>query len=319
MKRIAVLTSGGDAPGMNAAIRAVVRYSIYKNVQVFGIERGYRGLIEGDIKEMLIPSVGDIIHRGGTVLRSARSLEFMEEEGKKRALNILKVFKIDGLIVIGGDGTFRGAKTLCDEGFPVIGVPGTIDNDLAYTDYTIGFDTAINTVLDAVSKLRDTTSSHERVSVIEVMGRNCGDIALYAGLGGGAEEILIPEQNYDIDNICKKIIVSANRGKTQSIIMVAEGVGSAANICKQIQEKTGLDSRATILGHIQRGGSPTAKDRILASQFAAHAVQCLIDGKSSRVVGIRNNNLIDMDITEALDMKSEFHKELYDLTKILSI
>ncbi|WP_455089362.1 ATP-dependent 6-phosphofructokinase, partial [Peptoanaerobacter stomatis] len=201
MRRIAVLTSGGDAPGMNAAIRAVVRYSIYKGLQIFGIERGYKGLIEGDLKEMLIPSVGDIIHRGGTILRSARCLEFMEEEGKKRALNILDVFKIDGLVVIGGDGTFRGAKTLCDAGFPVIGVPGTIDNDLAYTDYTIGFDTALNTVLDAVSKLRDTTSSHERVSIIEVMGRNCGDIALYTGLGGGAEEILVPETKHDIDNI----------------------------------------------------------------------------------------------------------------------
>lgn len=319
MRRIAVLTSGGDAPGMNAAIRAVVRYAIYKGVQVFGIERGYRGLIEGDIKEMIIPSVGDIIHRGGTILRSARSLEFMEEEGKQRALNILKVFKIDGLITIGGDGTFRGAKTLCDEGFPVIGVPGTIDNDLAYTDYTIGFDTALNTVLDAVSKLRDTTSSHERVSVIEVMGRNCGDIALYAGLGGGAEEILVPETKYDIDNICKKILVSVNRGKTQSIIMVAEGVGSAAEICNQIHEKTGLDSRATILGHIQRGGSPTAKDRILASQFGAHAVQCLIDGKSSRVVGIKNDKIIDMDINEALNIKSTFNSDIYELTKILSI
>ncbi|MGP1569180.1 MAG: 6-phosphofructokinase [Peptoanaerobacter stomatis] len=319
MRRIAVLTSGGDAPGMNAAIRAVVRYSIYKGLQIFGIERGYKGLIEGDLKEMLIPSVGDIIHRGGTMLRSARCLEFMEEEGKKRALNILDVFKIDGLVVIGGDGTFRGAKTLCDAGFPVIGVPGTIDNDLAYTDYTIGFDTALNTVLDAVSKLRDTTSSHERVSIIEVMGRNCGDIALYTGLGGGAEEILVPETKHDIDNICKKILLSANRGKTQSIIMVAEGVGSANDICAQIHEKTGLDVRATILGHIQRGGSPTAKDRILASQFAAHAVQCLLDGKSSRVVGIRENKIMDMDITEALDMKSKFNESMYELTKILSI
>ncbi|MGP1410664.1 MAG: 6-phosphofructokinase [Peptoanaerobacter stomatis] len=319
MRRIAVLTSGGDAPGMNAAIRAVVRYSIYKGLQIFGIERGYKGLIEGDLKEMLIPSVGDIIHRGGTILRSARCLEFMEEEGKKRALNILDVFKIDGLVVIGGDGTFRGAKTLCDAGFPVIGVPGTIDNDLAYTDYTIGFDTALNTVLDAVSKLRDTTSSHERVSIIEVMGRNCGDIALYTGLGGGAEEVLVPETKHDIDNICKKILLSANRGKTQSIIMVAEGVGSANDICVQIHEKTGLDVRATILGHIQRGGSPTAKDRILASQFAVHAVQCLLDGKSSRVVGIRENKIIDMDITEALSIKSKFNEEMYELTKILSI
>lgn len=319
MKRIAVLTSGGDAPGMNAAIRAIVRYSIYKGIQVFGIERGYKGLMEGDIKEMLVPSVGDIIHRGGTILRSARCLEFLEEEGRARAINILNVFKIDGLVAIGGDGTFRGAQKLSDAGFPVIGVPGTIDNDLAYTDYTIGFDTALNTVLDAVSKLRDTTSSHERVSVIEVMGRGCGDIALYAGLGGGAEEIIVPETDYDIDNICRKIIASTNRGKTQSIILVAEGVGSADDICKQIQEKTGLESRTTVLGHIQRGGSPTAKDRILASEFGAHAVQCLIDGKSSRVVGIRDNKVIDLDIDEALSMKNKFNEQMYELTKILSI
>lgn len=319
MKRIAVLTSGGDAPGMNAAIRAIVRYSIYKGIQVFGIERGYKGLMEGDIKEMLVPSVGDIIHRGGTILRSARCLEFLEEEGRARAINILNVFKIDGLVAIGGDGTFRGAQKLSDAGFPVIGVPGTIDNDLAYTDYTIGFDTALNTVLDAVSKLRDTTSSHERVSVIEVMGRGCGDIALYAGLGGGAEEIIVPETDYDIDNICRKIIASTNRGKTQSIILVAEGVGSADDICKQIQEKTGLESRTTVLGHIQRGGSPTAKDRILASEFGAHAVQCLIDGKSSRVVGVRDNKVIDLDIDEALSMKSKFNEQMYELTKILSI
>ena len=319
MKRIAVLTSGGDAPGMNAAIRAIVRYSIYKGIQVFGIERGYKGLMEGDIKEMLVPSVGDIIHRGGTILRSARCLEFLEEEGRARAINILNVFKIDGLVAIGGDGTFRGAQKLSDAGFPVIGVPGTIDNDLAYTDYTIGFDTALNTVLDAVSKLRDTTSSHERVSVIEVMGRGCGDIALYAGLGGGAEEIIVPDTDYDIDNICRKIIASKNRGKTQSIILVAEGVGSADDICKQIQEKTGLESRTTVLGHIQRGGSPTAKDRILASEFGAHAVQCLIDGKSSRVVGVRDNKVIDLDIDEALSMKSKFNEQMYELTKILSI
>ena len=275
--------------------------------------------MEGDIKEMLVPSVGDIIHRGGTILRSARCLEFLEEEGRARAINILNVFKIDGLVAIGGDGTFRGAQKLSDAGFPVIGVPGTIDNDLAYTDYTIGFDTALNTVLDAVSKLRDTTSSHERVSVIEVMGRGCGDIALYAGLGGGAEEIIVPETDYDIDNICRKIIASTNRGKTQSIILVAEGVGSADDICKQIQEKTGLESRTTVLGHIQRGGSPTAKDRILASEFGAHAVQCLIDGKSSRVVGIRDNKIIDLDIDEALSMKNKFNEQMYELTKILSI
>lgn len=319
MQRIAVLTSGGDAPGMNAAIRAVVRYSIYNNLKVFGVIRGYKGLIEGDLKELTVSSVGDIIHRGGTFLRSARSLEFMEEEGRKKAFNVLKVFKIDGLITIGGDGTFRGAQKVSESGLPVVGIPGTIDNDLAYTDFTIGFDTAVNTVLDAVSKLRDTTSSHERVSVIEVMGRNCGDIALYTGLAGGAEEILVPEMEYDIDNICKRIIVSANRGKTQSIIIVAEGAGDAEDLCKKITEKTGMDARSTILGHIQRGGSPTANDRILASRLAEKAVNCLLEGKKSMAVGIKDNKIIDIDLNEALLSKSDFNKDLYNLTKILSI
>ena len=206
MKRIAVLTSGGDAPGMNAAVRAVVRYGIYHGIQVYGVKRGFKGLMEGDLHEMTISSVGDIIHRGGTILRSARCPEFIEEEGQLKAINVLEVFKIDGLVIIGGDGSFMGAKALSDKGFPAIGVPGTIDNDLAYTDFTIGFDTALNTALDAISKLRDTTSSHERVTLIEVMGRNCGDIALYSGLAGGAEAILIPEVKYDIDEICKKLI-----------------------------------------------------------------------------------------------------------------
>lgn len=319
MQRIAILTSGGDAPGMNAAIRAAVRFAIYNNLKVYGVKRGYKGLMEGDLTELNVSSVGDIIHRGGTFLRSARALEFMENEGQRKALNVLEVFKIDGLIVIGGDGSFRGAEALSKLGYPVIGVPGTIDNDLVYTDLTIGFDTAVNTVLDAVSKLRDTTSSHERISVIEVMGRNCGDIALYSGLAGGAEEVLIPEMDYDIDNICKKIISSSNRGKMQSIILVAEGAGNAPDLCKKITEKTGMEARATILGHIQRGGSPTANDRILASKLAATAVQNLIDNKSSRAVGIRNNEIIDMDISDALGMKRDFNRDLYNLTKILSI
>lgn len=319
MKRIAVLTSGGDAPGMNAAIRAVVRYSIYHNIEVYGVKRGYKGLMEGELYPLEVSSVGDIIHRGGTFLRSARAEEFLEEKGRKKAINVLEVFKIDGLVVIGGDGSFRGAEELSKLGFNVVGVPGTIDNDLAYTDITIGFDTAINTVLDAVSKLRDTTSSHERISVIEVMGRNCGDIALYAGLAGGAEEVLVPERDYDIDSICKRLITSSNRGKTQSIIIIAEGAGHAQELCDKITEKTGMESRSTILGHIQRGGSPTARDRILASRLASSAVKCLIDGKNSRVVGVRNNKIIDMDICEALNMKHKFNEELYDLTKILSI
>ncbi|MBS6063837.1 6-phosphofructokinase [Criibacterium bergeronii] len=318
MKRIAVLTSGGDAPGMNAAIRAVVRYSIYNGLQVFGVKRGYKGLIEGDLKEMTIPSVGDIIHRGGTILRSARCLEFQEEIGREKALNILNIFKIDGLVAIGGDGTFRGAMALSEMGFPVIGVPGTIDNDLSYTDYTIGFDTSVNTVLDAVTKLRDTTSSHERVSVVQVMGRNCGDIALYAGLGGGAEAVIVPEVEFDMDKLSENVSSSMNRGKNQSIILVAEGVGSAEEICKKLQEKTGLEARTTILGHIQRGGNPTSNDRVLASKLGQKAVQCLIEGKSSRVVGIRSNEIIDMDIHEALKMERKFDMNMYNLINILA-
>ncbi|KXZ40453.1 6-phosphofructokinase [Alkalithermobacter thermoalcaliphilus JW-YL-7 = DSM 7308] len=318
MKKIAVLTSGGDSPGMNAAIRAVVRSAIYHGCKVYGVNRGYRGLIDGDLFEMDLASVGDIIHRGGTILRSARCEEFKTEEGRKKAVNVLNVFGIDGLVVIGGDGSFQGAQKLSELGFPAVGVPGTIDNDLAYTDYTIGFDTALNTVLDAISKIRDTSSSHERVSVIEVMGRHCGDIALYAGLAGGAEVIIVPEEDYDIDEICKRLIQSNNRGKKHSIIMLAEGVGNANEIMEQIKEKTGLDSRATILGHIQRGGTPSAFDRVLASQMGAKAVELLLEGKSSKVVGIKNNEIIDMDIHEALAIERKFNSNLYKLASILA-
>lgn len=323
MKKIAVLTSGGDAPGMNAAIRSVVRYSIYNGLQIYGIQRGYKGLIDGELSELTLSSVGDIIHRGGTILRTARSQEFMQEEGLKKALNILEVFKIEALIGIGGDGTFRGLNTLAKQGFPVIGIPATIDNDLGYTDYTIGFDTSVNTVLDAVSKLRDTTSSHERISLIEVMGRNCGDIALYAGLAGGAEDIIIPEVEFDIDAICKKILVSASRGKTQSIIIKAEGVGKTDEISKQISQKTGMEVRETILGHIQRGGSPTANDRILASILGSFAVKQILIENYNKLLGIRNNKYVALSIEEALEEvleeKKSFKKELYELTKILSI
>lgn len=318
MKRIAVLTSGGDAPGMNAAIRSVVRYAIHEKVDVYGIQRGYKGLMEGELKEMSTSSVGDIMHRGGTILRSARALDFIEEEGQQKAINVLNVFKIDGLVIIGGDGSFKGAQALSRRGFPSIGIPGTIDNDLGYTDFTIGFDTAVNTALDAISKLRDTTSSHERVSLIEVMGRNCGDIALYSGLAGGAEAILIPEKNYDLDEICKQLMISNNRGKTQSIIVVAEGVGSANDIGAKIHDKTGLEARTTILGHIQRGGSPTAIDRMLASRMGVKAVQLLIEGKSARVVGIKENKIVDMDIDEALSIKNSIDNEMYGLAGILA-
>lgn len=319
MKRIAVLTSGGDAPGMNAAVRAVVRYAIYNGIEVYGVQRGYKGLMEGELFPMSVSSVGDIIQRGGTILKSARALEFIKDEGQRDAINVLSVYKIDGLVVIGGDGSFRGAQKLSERGFPAIGIPGTIDNDLAYTDFTIGFDTAVNTALDAISKLRDTSSSHERVSIIEVMGRNCGDIALYAGLGGGAEAIIVPEVAYDIDEICKKLIESKRRGKTQSIIVVAEGAASAGQIGEAISSKTGMETRTTTLGHIQRGGSPSGSDRILATKMGAQAVECLMQGKKARVIGIKANKIFDMDIDEALEKKNYFDIEMHNLSKILSI
>ena len=268
---------------------------------------------------MNVSSVGDIIHRGGTILKSARALEFFEESGKDKALKVLSDNQIDGLIVIGGDGSFRGAREMSLRGMPSIGIPGTIDNDLSYTDYTIGFDTAVNTALDAIGKLRDTSSSHERVSIVEVMGRNCGDIALYAGMGGGAEAILVPEIPYDIKEISNKLLESAERGKTQSIIVVAEGAASAEQIARQISELTGMESRTTILGHIQRGGSPTGYDRVLASKLGAAAVECLIQGKKNRVVGIKNNKIIDLDIIEALDIPRRFDTKMHDLSKVLSI
>ncbi|MBF8984083.1 6-phosphofructokinase [Lutibacter sp. B2] len=319
MRTIGVLTSGGDAPGMNAAIRAVVRTGIYHNVKVMGIENGYNGLINGDIKEMDLSSVGDIIHKGGTILKTARCEEFRTEEGRKKGINVLNVFGIEGLVVIGGDGSFQGAQKLSQEGIKTIGIPGTIDNDLGYTDYTIGFDTAMNTVLDSISKIRDTSASHGRANIIEVMGRHCGDIALYSGLAGGAESIIIPEQNYNIDEICRKLIKGKSRGKLHSIIMLAEGIGNAFEFGNEIGEKTGIDTRVTVLGHTQRGGSPTAFDRILASKMGAKAVEVLLNGKSGRAVGIKDNKLFAMDIDEVISTKKEFDEEMYELTKILSI
>ncbi|MCM1988435.1 6-phosphofructokinase [Oceanirhabdus seepicola] len=317
MKCIGVLTSGGDAPGMNPAVRAVVRTALSKGIKVMGINRGYSGLINGDIEELTRTSVSDIIHKGGTILKTARCQEFKQEEVRKKAVNILKVFGIDGLVVIGGDGSFQGAKLLSDLGVATVGLPGTIDNDLAYTDYTIGFYTAVNTVLDALNKIRDTSSSHERVSIIEVMGRHCGDIALYAGIAGGAEQIIVPEKDYKLDEICKSIIEGKNSGKTHNIIILAEGVGGANELAKEIEDITGVVSRATILGHIQRGGSPVTFDRILGARLGAHAIDTLIEGRTARVVGIKNNKVFDMDINEALQAKSDFDEDLYELAKIL--
>ncbi|MCQ4922331.1 6-phosphofructokinase [Tissierella carlieri] len=319
MKTIGVLTSGGDAPGMNAAIRAVVRAGIFNDFRVMGIRQGYSGLINGDIGDMNLSSVADIIHRGGTMLRSARSDEFKTKEGFKKALNVLKVFGIDGLVVLGGDGTLKGAKELSNAGIATIGIPCTIDNDCGFSDFTIGFFTAVETVVDAISKIRDTSTSHGRANVIEVMGRHCGDIALYAGLAGGAESIIVPEVEFNIDEVCKKAIQGKNRGKLHHIIVLAEGVGNAYDVSKSIEEKTGIDTRVTILGYIQRGGSPTSYDRIVASKMGIKAIDLLKEGKTGRALGIKCNQIIDIDINEALEIKKEFDTEMYNTAKILSI
>lgn len=287
MKKIGILTSGGDAPGMNSAIRAVVRASIYNDIEVVGITEGYKGLIDGQIIDMNLSSVADIIHRGGTMLRSSRSDEFKTEEGFNRALNVLKVFNIDGLVVLGGDGSLRGAEKLSKAGIPSIGIPCTIDNDLGYTDYSIGFYTAVETVVDAISKLRDTSTSHGRANIVEVMGRECGDIALYSGLAGGAESIIIPEVDFNIDEVAEKLMRGRNRGKLHHIILLAEGVGDAYSIREELTSLTGVDTRVTILGHIQRGGTPSAFDRILGSEMGRLAVELLLDGKKGRALGIK--------------------------------
>lgn len=318
MKTIAVLTSGGDAPGMNAAIRAVVRAGLDKGLKVMGIHRGYSGLINGEIFEMDRHSVSDIIHRGGTILKTARCPEFKKLEVRQKAAQILKVYGIDGLVVIGGDGSFTGAKLLSELGVKTIGIPGTIDNDLAYTEYTLGFDTALNTVLDAINKLRDTSTSHERISIVEVMGRNCGDIALFSGLAGGAESVIVPEKDYSLDEVCKTILDGKQKGKLHNLIIVAEGVGGANELALKIEDITGIETRATILGHIQRGGSPSAFDRILASRMGARAVELLMEEKTQRVIGIKGGDIIDLDTNEALAIPRKFDEKLYEIAKSLS-
>ncbi len=319
MKKIAVLTSGGDAPGMNAAIRAVVRAAVYYNIEIVGITRGFAGLIKGELIEMEASTVGDIVHKGGTMLKTARSEEFKTEEGRKKAYEILRENGVEGLVVIGGDGSFAGAQKLSEMGINTIGIPGTIDNDLAYTEYTIGFDTAVNTVLDAVTKIRDTSSSHEKATIIEVMGRNCGDIALHAGLAGGAESIILPEAQLGIEDIAKKLKQGKERGKLHHIIMLAEGSGIASQLQEEILEKAGVNARVTVLGFIQRGGDPTSFDRIIASKMGVNAVELLLKNESNKVVGIKDNKIFNMDITEALNMKKPFDNHMYKLTEILSV
>jgi len=320
MAKIAILTSGGDAPGMNACIRACVRYAIYKDFDVYGVQRGYKGLIDNDLQLMTNRSVADIVQRGGTILRSARCPEFKELDFQQQAAETLHAYGIKNLIVIGGDGSFRGAKDLSDNcGINVICIPGTIDNDLAYTDYTLGFDSAVNTVLWAINALRDTMGSHDRVSMLEVMGRNCGDIALYSAIAGGVEYVLVPEVKYDLNEIANSIRFSQKRGKTSNMIILAEGAGKKEEICAKIKEKTGISVKTTTLGHIQRGGSPSMNDRVLAAKFACRAVDLLLDKQTNRVVGIKDNKIIDCDISDALSQKREFDKELYDIAHILSL
>ena len=314
-----VLTSGGDAPGMNAAIRAVVRKAIFHGVEVYGVVGGYAGLISGNFRKLEVGSVGDIIHRGGTFLFSARCEEFKTKEGQQKGIEQLKKHNIDGLVVIGGDGSYMGAKALTEQGYPCVGVPGTIDNDIPGTEFTIGFDTALNTVIDAIDKIRDTATSHERTFIIEVMGRNAGDIALWAGLAGGAETILIPEEGFNLEEIVGRLKKGQERGKKHSIIVVAEGVASGVEIGKLIEENTDFDTRVSVLGHMQRGGSPTAQDRVLASRLGAYAVELLVEGKGGRAVGIEKNQLVDYDIIEALARKHTIDNNLYHLSKELSI
>ena len=319
MKTIGVITSGGDAPGMNAAIRSIVRTAIYNDLNVLGIKQGYNGLLNGEIEEMNLSSVADIIHRGGTMLRSARCDEFKTEEGLEKALNVIRVFGIDGLIVLGGDGTFRGAQKLFENGVPTICIPCTIDNDMGYTDYTIGFMTAVETVVDAIGKIRDTSTSHGRANIVEVMGRNCGDIALYSGLAGGAESIIVPEVDFNMDEVCKRVIQGKNRGKLHHIIALAEGVGNAYEVAEEIEKKTGTETRVTILGHIQRGGSPTAFDRIMASKMGHKALKLLLQGEAGKALGIKCNEIIHIDLEEALNTEKELDMGMYEMAKILSI
>ncbi|HCD90179.1 MAG TPA: 6-phosphofructokinase [Ruminococcaceae bacterium] len=320
MKSIAVLTSGGDAPGMNPAVRAVVRTACQRGIKVYGVDRGYTGLIKGDIHEMNLRSVSDIITRGGTILYSARCPEFKTEEGLQKAVATCKKFGIDGMVIIGGDGSFRGARDLSLRGIPCIGLPGTIDNDISCTDYTIGYDTCLNTIVQMVDRIRDTSESHDRCTVVEVMGRGAGYLALEAGIAVGATSIIVPEVEYDIErDVIARIREFQKTGKKHFIVIVAEGVGGTAEIAKKIEAETGVESRATILGHVQRGGSPTARDRIMASQMGSRAVDLLTQGIGNRVVGIRDNKIVDFDIFEALKMTKTIDMKDYELAHEISI
>ena len=319
MKKIAVLTSGGDAPGMNAAVRAVVRKAIYEGLDVAGIMNGFQGLIEGKIEPLQLGTVGDIIQRGGTMLRSARSTEFRTLEGREEAVRQLNKHGIEGLVVIGGDGSYRGAFELAALGIPCVCVPATIDNDINGTEFTIGFDTALNTVIDAIDKIRDTATSHERTFIIEVMGRNAGDLALWAGLAGGAETILVPEEKYDVKDIVERLDSGTGRGKKHSIIIVAEGLMSANELANILVEAAGIETRVSVLGHIQRGGSPSARDRVIASQFGARAVEVLKENRGSVAIGMQNHQVVDYKLQDVFEDIDNLDMKLYQLSKELSI
>ena len=320
IQTIGVLTSGGDAPGMNAAIRAVVRETIAKGKKVKGIKRGYAGLLQEEIIDMEAKNVSNTIQQGGTILQTARCMEFTTPEGQQLGAEICRKHGIDGMIVIGGDGSFKGAQKLAALGINTIGIPGTIDLDIACTEYTIGFDTAVNTAMEAIDKVRDTSTSHERCSIIEVMGRGAGYIALWCGIANGAEDILLPEKyDYDEQKLVNNIIANRKRGKKHHIIINAEGVGHSESMAKRIEAATGLETRATILGHMQRGGSPTCKVRVYASIMGAYAVDLLCQGKSNRVVGYRHGDFVDFDIDEALSMKKEIPEYQFQICKNLSV
>ena len=317
---IAVLTSGGDAPGMNAAIRSVTRSALVSGIRVIGVRRGYNGLINGDVEEMNLRSVSDIIHRGGTILYTARSPEFREQAGVQKAADNCRNMGIDGVVVIGGDGSFRGARDLTAAGIPCIGIPGTIDNDISCSEYTIGFDTAMNTAMEMVDRIRDTAQSHDRCSVVEVMGRHAGHITLQTGIAVGATSILVPEVPFDVDrDIVDRMQRNKTTGKKHFIIVVAEGVGHVEELAKEIQQKTGIESRATVLGHVQRGGSPSVRDRVVASEMGHYAVELLKAGKGNRVVAMQQNKIVDFDITDALAMKKTIDRHLLDIAHQISI
>ena len=320
IKTIGVLTSGGDAPGMNAAIRAVVRTALARGIKVKGIKKGYQGLLNEEIIDMEASSVSDIIQRGGTILGTARCLEFKTKEGQQKGAEICRKHGIDGIVVIGGDGSYRGAQALSRNGINTIGLPGTIDLDISCTEYTIGFDTAVNTAMQAIDKVKDTSSSHERCSIIEVMGRDAGYIALWCGIANGAEDILIPEKyDFNEQNIINNIIESRKKGKTHHIIINAEGIGHSVSMAKRIEAATGIETRATILGYMQRGGCPSAKDRYYASTMGAYAVDILISGKTNRVVGYQHGEFVDFDIEDALNMTKTINEYEFEVSRILSL